>query len=237
MLEEHEQLHRIFVDFYRINPAVWPPPVLEMFTGPYGNSEALGVDEFSGDDSHLRPQDLPPLPTADQYFARGWDYLRGGLFELAAADFDSVLRLEPNDQEALACRARARLGIGNSEAALVDAQLALEADPEDLNARLVRGMALVEQHQAAAALADLTTVLKNRKETPNVEALYYRGLAYVALGKHRRAIADFSDAIRYAPNDADAFRQRARAHQHLGNSPAAQQDLARAKELDEEAAG
>ena len=58
-----------------------------------------------------------------------------------------------------------------------------------------------------------------------------RGLAYVKLGQHEKAIADLTEAIRLNPQLAVAYNLRALAHAGLERYREAQQDVDEATEL------
>jgi tetratricopeptide (TPR) repeat protein len=56
-------------------------------------------------------------------------------------------------------------------------------------------------------------------------------VAYANKGAHRRALADYSVAIRLDPRDADAYLGRGAMHEELGNETAARADYAKAVEI------
>ena len=66
-------------------------------------------------------------------------------------------------------------------------------------------------------------------------AYYNRGLAYVTLGQHERAIQDFDEAIRLNPQYAEVYNNRGGAYEAIGKSIEAERDFAKAKELGIEA--
>ena len=63
------------------------------------------------------------------------------------------------------------------------------------------------------------------------EVLSLRGVAYVVKGQLDRAIHDFDQAIRLAPDFADAFYKRSLAKEQLSDKPGAEADMATAKRI------
>ena len=211
-------------EFYKLDPTAW-------FQARPAQRE-LAEDARDDDDDrelHATPADLPPLATADEYFARGQEFMELGRPDLAAADFDRCVRMDPRDQEALVWRARANLSDEHVEAALADAERACRLDHKDGEAHSVRAMCLAAAGRYAESLQAFTRAGTAVGE--DAEALFFRGIARAETGDWNAAASDFSDVIDLDPEDAEAWYERSRCHEALGNSVPAAQDLAKAREL------
>jgi Tetratricopeptide repeat. len=62
-------------------------------------------------------------------------------------------------------------------------------------------------------------------------AFYNRALAYENKEDYERAIADYSEAIRLNPNDADAYFYRSLDRKRKGDNAGAETDMAAAKRI------
>jgi tetratricopeptide (TPR) repeat protein len=62
-------------------------------------------------------------------------------------------------------------------------------------------------------------------------ALNARGMIYLKQNAHQKAISDFTEAIRAAPNFAPAYQNRGHARQATGDTVGAKADRDKAEEL------
>jgi MtfA peptidase len=230
MRSRHPNLYECFLGFYKVDPADWFDGVPAGSRGPrYANDGGRDdfVQEWHDAESPAQPQ--PELATADQYFTRGYDHLLTGQFELAEADLDRAVKLDPRDQEALGYRAEARFLLGHLEAALADAERACALDAADPQAKRIRGMARVALQQYASGLADLEQTVDAAGN--DADGLFWRGVANARLGSLPAAIRDFTRVIEIDPDDAEAFYERGCCFENLGQTATANQDLTRAQQL------
>jgi Mlc titration factor MtfA (ptsG expression regulator)/Flp pilus assembly protein TadD len=228
--EQYPELFDCLTEFYKLDPTGWfgksrPTPIAV---------ETAGGEESDDDPLPVSPADLPPLDTADQYFARGQEFLALGRWDLAAADFDRCVRLDPADQEALVWRGRANLFNEHVEAALADAERSCRLDSDDPEARCLRAMCLAVQRRYAESLTEFA--LAGNVLADDAEALFLRSTAHAEVGNWHQALSDLCEVIDIDPDDAQAWHERARCQEQLGNSEEAERDRAKARELGFDAA-
>lgn len=229
MRERHAELFEQFRAFYKVDPTNWfdqgPDAQLTVRKKQAPPPADEEEDEAAPSDNRNQPQ----LATADQYFTRGHDHFLDGQFDLAEADFDRAVKLDPRDQEALVYRAEARFSLGHWEAALADAERACQLDEGDLEARRVRGMARVALENYTDGVADLDAALGTNSD--DLDGLFYRGLARAQTGQFQAAIHDLTRVIELDPDDAEAYSERGHCFEAIGNSQAAQTDSQNAERL------
>ncbi len=211
-------------EFYKLDPTAW-------FQARRAGKNTAGHGTEQEDDDQLptTSAELPPLATADEYFARGQEFMSLGRPDLAAADFDRCVRMDPSDQEALVWRGRANLFQDQVEAALADAERACRLDQGDGEAHSVRGMCLA----AVGCFAESVDAFARAASTvgDDAEALFFRGIARAETGDWKAAASDFSDVIDLDPDDAQAWYERGVCYEGLGLHAEAERDLAKARAL------
>jgi len=70
-----------------------------------------------------------------------------------------------------------------------------------------------------------------------IAALINRGVAYKSIGEYESAVADYTRALRIAPNDALLYQNRANARREMGDYDAALDDIQKSIDLDPKSAG
>jgi Mlc titration factor MtfA (ptsG expression regulator)/Tfp pilus assembly protein PilF len=223
--QRHAELFDCLKAFYKIDPAEW----FEGLKSRAAISRAAHEDSSARDEPVESDDDAPPLSTADQYFTRGCESYDEGRYALAAADFNRCLRLAPDDQEALLWRSRAQFLEGHLEAALADADRACRLDSHDTEALSQRGICRAALGQYAEALEDFEA--GEDAVGDDIHALFFRGVAQAELERWSAALDDFNRVIELDSQDAEAYLERARCREALGDAVGAQRDRARGSEL------
>ena len=113
-----------------------------------------------------------PRAQAMVYTNRAWPYSLQGRFDLAMADLDQALRLQPNSAIVLNDRGFTFLRMGRLDLALANYNAALQSDPGTVYALYGRGIVQARQGHAAAAQVDLDAA---RRLQPGVDA-FFEGL-------------------------------------------------------------
>ncbi len=124
----------------------------------------------------------------------------------ALTDYNSALKLQPDDVNAYYNRGVAYLNQGNYAQAIADFNQALKLQPNFVEAYNSRGLAYKNQGNYTQAIADFNSALKLQ---PNNAVVYYnRGNAYDTQGNYTQAIADFNSALKLQPNFVEAYNSR-----------------------------
>jgi len=204
-----------------------------------GPSDCGGGSHCGGHGGECNSQEGEPegteleAETADEYFTRGVIHLKSGQLDHALADFNEVIRQEPDDPEGYSHRAMVYLQMEGASAealanALADAEEAVRLDPDEAEFREVRGVAYVSNQIYAEAINDLSYFISeedgSRAMGRIVEAFYFRGLAWSGLEEWKKAIADFTRAIGRTPNFSAAYAARGYAYERLGKTKKANAD-------------
>jgi tetratricopeptide (TPR) repeat protein len=164
----------------------------------------------------------PPKTTkqkADDFLVQAADKYEIGDYRGAILAYDEVIRLTPNNSEALFYRGMAYYNLGDNQAAIQDYNQdynqALKINPNYAEAYLNRGVARDALGDKQAVIQDFNQALKI---DPNLALAYYnRGNAYATLGDKFQAISD--------------FQQAAKIYQQQGNNETYQDALNRIREL------
>jgi Mlc titration factor MtfA (ptsG expression regulator)/Flp pilus assembly protein TadD len=232
MRERHPELFDCLWEFYKLDPSHWFCRDGAPASGGRSHvarSPLPSEDPDADEDLPASAADLPELETADQYFTRGHEFFDMGRYDLAAADFNRCVRLQPDDQEALLWRGRAYFHEEHVDAALADAQRACRLAPHDQEARTLLAMCLCAAGQFQESLAEFRQV--SEIDSEDIHAHFYRGIAHAERGQTHDAVSDFTRVIELDPLDAETWYERGRCQDDLGNRAAAEVDFAKAREL------
>lgn len=122
----------------------------------------------------------------------------GGSFDLAIADCDEAVRLDPDSDAAHISRGNVYLDMGDHRLAIVDYGKAIRANPKNHNAYNGRGWSLLKLGKFDQALVDANMSLQ--LEPQDAYTLDTRAHVYEALGDRDKAVADFRKALRLLPS-------------------------------------
>lgn len=176
------------------------------------------------------------LPEADNCFAQGWLHAQRQEWPEAIRAFSEAIRRAPDDSECYQERAQAYGAHGRYAEALTDAETAVRLNADDIEAYRVRGKAYLDAGQLAQAVADFNHYLQEEDVAASdggrvARVYYYRGLAWAAQREWRRAIGDFTRAIRRSSDWPAPYEARAEAYYQLGMEAKAEADRNEAERL------
>ncbi len=140
-----------------------------------------------------------------------------GNYDQSAADFSTLIRLDPRNFTYYARRGLAYSHAGAFAQAAADCTEAIRLGVESHTIYLQRAEAWLGAGDANKAVTDLDEVIRHAPREDLARAYDLRGSAWVRLREYDRAIADHDSAIRIAPNDAGYFASRSRAWREKGD--------------------
>lgn len=160
---------------------------------------------------------------------RGMHQMDPGTYPEAIKNFDRAIAIWPEFADAYMYRGIAEHNLSQADGAVVDLEKAT-----DLNSNLTRaydelGLIYQEKGNTARAIEEFTKSIGIQATTENY---YRRALAYEALGEHRKALADFDNAIVEMRDAPYAYRARAMAKAALGDVEGAKEDRATALRIE-----
>lgn len=116
---------------------------------------------------------------------------------------DAALAADPNRQDALLQRSFLFLKLKSYDKAMVDAKKVVALDPKNKFAYRFIGLAQLSLAQYKEAVANLDLSLANSAD--DIEAIFYRGTAYVKLGNDALAFQDLSTVAEKNTKMFDAY--------------------------------
>ncbi|MGA8574117.1 MAG: tetratricopeptide repeat protein [Candidatus Cybelea sp.] len=152
-------------------------------------------------------------------------------FADSLAQYTQAIDLGENDRGIYWKRCDAYRRLGRLDEAMSDCNKQIALTPEMPVAYYARGHLQVERQDYTDAVADLTIALQDPQMPFPIDALYWRGQAYAALGKLALADADYSLAIAKGDKSPDTYFARAQVRRNLGNGAAALADLQAALQI------
>ena len=171
-------------------------------------------------------QAIDLAPRAAWYGNRGNIYINQQKYELALADYNKAILLNPNLAGAYYNRGVLYRLQEKYELALADYDKAIEINRNDAVAYYNRGVLYSYQQKYELALADYNQAIRINPNYAN--AYYNRGVLYYNLQKYDLALSDFSKAIEINPNLAQAYLGRGGLYAILRQTEKAKIDLQQA---------
>lgn len=153
-------------------------------------SVAMDVDVCS---RAIRSGELEAENLATMYRTRGQAYNESGAYDLAIADFDQALKLNPYSATSLRRRGEARHALGQYDRALADFDKAIELFPNFSGAFRDRGTTYFFKGDIGRAGADYETALRLNSFEPMAQVM--RGLTRYMDGDYPAAAEDFRKAM------------------------------------------
>lgn len=159
------------------------------------------------------------------YNSRGKMLLEKGEAQAALNDFTKGTQFSPSIGEIHVNQAAAYGTLGNYQAALTSVNKGLALDSDNKNGYSNRSMIYFLTKDYEKALADHDNYL--RLDRNNAAIWYERGQVSNLLGQYNKALESLNQALRLRPGEKLYHRERAKTHQALGNTAAAQADAAK----------
>lgn len=122
---------------------------------------------------------------------------------------------------------------GDRAAAIKTYSAEIEENPHAVDAYFSRAQIYHSNGDYAQAEADFNTVLRHKPR--RADAYFCRGRSLQAQGKHHQALVSYSLAIAVEPRQAKWYYLRAKAYEALADEAEADNEPARARELQQRA--
>lgn len=209
----------------RISPLLISLCILML--GPLTAQTTTNPDEqkcidLSGDDAiaactrAIDSHTLPQKNLANTYYNRGCEYRNKNEFDLAIADYNFAIQLDPTLSQAYNNRAVCLYNKGEYDRAEKDYLSALQLDPKHVNSYYGLGNIYRVQGNYSKAIENYTQALNLSPDLTS--AIINRAITYSDMGAYANAISDFRDAIRKKSTDAYAPLLIAVAKMHTGDN-------------------
>ena len=121
-------------------------------------------------------------------------------------DLTASIQRNPNDAEAYADRANARMFLKDLQGAIADSDQVIRLKPNDVKALLTRSRFRQQAKDLPGALQDLNRAIEI--DTKNLMAYYSRASLYTVLKNHQAALSDYSQILTVNPQDLEAHINR-----------------------------
>jgi len=181
-----------------------PCALVLMATALCGCSINLG-SLSSEPDKETPPKAAPAAASADDaqaYTARGQALARSGKTELALAEFDKAIAIDPHCADGLYSRGLLYQGEKQHQLAIDDFTAANGLTPQRAEPLLGRAISYLAMDKVKEATVDLDEAVQADPHSAQVWTT--RGIAYERLGDKTKAAASYSRAITISPKDEAA---------------------------------
>ena len=170
---------------------------------------------------------------ATAYNNRGFALLDRGDYDLALADFDAAIKLNPSEAGYFYNRANSLLAKNENDRAIVDFDQAIKLNAKLSQAYAGRGRAYANKREFDRAIADLSQAIRLDPKLPR--AYSNRGVVYSKKREFTLAVVDFDQAIKLDPRYTTAYIFRAVANYNRAAYDSAIADFDAALTLDPDA--
>lgn len=164
---------------------------------------------------------------------RGSSYFKKGDFDLAGADFDEVIRMQPGFGPAYVLRGMINLVKYDYDRAIADCNRAASLNAQEANSRYCLALAYYRTSEYDRAIAASDQAIGLKPKDPS-EVYFVRGLIYYDKGEYEGAIAAFDEATRLDPKLGRSYAARGRTYDKQGQHDRAVADYDRAIALFDE---
>jgi tetratricopeptide (TPR) repeat protein len=191
------------------------------------------TDAISAINKYIALKPSKPQYLADAYFLRGNANRDNKALELAIADYNTALSINPSMVNVYMNRGLVRYRQNDYVRAIADISKAGEIDPKESEVYYNRGLVYEKKGDAAKAIDDYTKYISMNSAEPAKLSDGYsrRGMVYLGLNDLGQALNDLSMAIRLAPEKALFYTQRATIYRKQGKMTLAVADEEKAAAL------
>ena len=163
------------------------------------------------------------------YRLRGMTHTKLNEKKLAITDYDTALKLNPENIYALGDSGLAKSKFGQYEAAIEDFDKALKRKPNDPGLLFHRGKIKYDSNQHEAAIEDFDKALEIYEH--HALSLYYRGKIKYDSNQYVAAIEDFNKALKRESNDPNIYYDLGKAYEKVESYDEAKHNYLMANDL------
>ncbi|MBI4844392.1 MAG: tetratricopeptide repeat protein [Nitrospirae bacterium] len=172
---------------------------------------------------------LHPDKVPIAYTNRGIEYAKQGQTELALADYNKAVGVDPKYVKAYNNRGVAYASLKRYKEAIADYDIAIRLNPKLAEAYSNRGVAYGMLGDSEKTIRDCGRAIELNPGIP--DSYYNRGIAYMDAGDYENAVNDFSTALKLNPWHLKAYNNRGNAYAKLERHELAIKDYGTAIEI------